>query len=143
MSPVATKNEVYNALCDVAQSSFNDNDESIEASNCPITLTEEGLSVPNKFIPKVTILHWYSVRQKDNLCFRCGWLYLYRRICRLCRCCASARTLFVRSLLGGVYGGGRWGSQVGKEKFYYSHVISQNSKGSTVAQGFRLVSMES
>ena len=42
-------------------------------------------------------------------------------------------------LLGGVYGGARLGSQVGKGKNFLFSVIGQNSKGSTVAKSFRLV----
>ena len=67
LSPVAMRAEVYNALCDVTQSSSNDDDESIEVSSCQITLTEEGFSGPDDFIPKDNISHWYSVRQEDNL----------------------------------------------------------------------------
>ena len=59
LSPVATRAEVYNALCDVTQSSSNNDDESIEGSNCQITLTEEGFSGPNDFIPKDNISQWY------------------------------------------------------------------------------------
>ena len=50
LSPVPTKTEIYNALRDVTQSSSNDNDESIEVSNCQITLVEVGVSVSNDFI---------------------------------------------------------------------------------------------
>ena len=65
--PVATKAEVYNALCDVSQSTSINYDSSIEVSNCQITLSEEGFSGPTDFIPKDSISQWYSVRQEDNL----------------------------------------------------------------------------
>ena len=51
MSPIATKVEVYNALCDLGQTSSNDGDESVEVSNCEIFFIGEGFSVPNDFIP--------------------------------------------------------------------------------------------
>ncbi len=34
LSPIATKAEVYNALCDINQSSSKNDDSSIEVSNC-------------------------------------------------------------------------------------------------------------
>ena len=34
LSPTATKAEVYNALCDVNQSTLSDHDSSIKVSNC-------------------------------------------------------------------------------------------------------------
>ena len=40
-------------------------------------------------------------------------------------------------MLGGVYGGGRLGSQVGKGQNFSFSVIGQNSEGSTVAHNFR------
>ena len=72
LSPVATKAEVYNALCDIDQStsSIDDlsiDDSSIEVSNCQITLSEEGFLGPTDFIPKDNISQWYSVLQEDNL----------------------------------------------------------------------------
>ena len=67
LSPVATKAEVYNALCDIDQSTSSNDDSSIEVSNCQITLSEEGFLGPTDFIPKDNISQWYSVRQEDNL----------------------------------------------------------------------------
>ena len=62
LSPVATKAEVYNALCDIDQSTSSNDDSSIEVSNCLITLSEEGLSGLTDFISKDSISEWYSVR---------------------------------------------------------------------------------
>ena len=67
LSPVSSKAEVYNALCDVNQTTSSNDDSSIEVSNCQITLSEEGFSGPTDFIPKENISQWYSVRQEDNL----------------------------------------------------------------------------
>ena len=58
LSPVATKAEVYNALCDIDQSTSSNDDSSIEVSNCQITLSEEGLPGPTDFIPKEDISQW-------------------------------------------------------------------------------------
>ncbi len=115
LSSVATKAEVYNALCDIDQSTSSNDDSSIEVSNCQITLSEEGFLGPTDFIPKDNISQWYSVRG------------------------ASAGILCIPALLGGVYGGGRLGSQVGKGKNFLFSVIGQNSGGSTVAQNFRIL----
>ena len=52
-------------------------------------------------------------------------------------CGASAGFLCIPALLGGVYGGGRLGSQVGHGNNFLFSVIGQNSEGSTVAQNFR------
>ena len=52
-------------------------------------------------------------------------------------CGASAGILCIPALLGGVYGGGRLGSQVGEGKNFLFSVIGQNSEGNTVAQHFR------
>ncbi len=54
-------------------------------------------------------------------------------------CGASAEILCIPAFLGGVYGGGRLGSQVGKVKNFLFSVIGQNSEGSIVAQNFRLL----
>ena len=62
LSPVATKAEVYNALCDIDQSTSSNDDSSIEVSNCQITLSEEGFSGLTDFIPKDSISQFYSVR---------------------------------------------------------------------------------
>tara|TARA_B100000965_G_C19249096_1_gene607898 strand:- start:57 stop:611 length:555 start_codon:yes stop_codon:yes gene_type:complete len=141
-SPVATQAEVYNALCDVSQPSSSTYDESIEVSNCQITLNEEGFSGPIDFIPKENISQWYSVRQEDNLLLgvagAAGGTYTGAFV-GFAVCGASAGILCIPALLGGVYGGGRLGSQVGKGKNSLFSVIGQNSKGSTIAQSFRLV----
>ena len=68
-SPIATKAEVYNALCDVSQSTSSKDDSSIEVFDCQITLSEEGFSGPTDFIPKDSISQWYSLRQEDNLLY--------------------------------------------------------------------------
>ena len=142
LSPVTTKAEVYNALCDVGKSSSSNDDTSIEVSNCHITLTEEGFSGPNDFIPKDNISQWYAVRQDDNLLLgvagAAGGTYTGAFV-GFAVCGASAGVLCIPALLGGVYGGGRLGSKVGKGKNILFSVIGQNSKGSTVAQSFRLV----
>ncbi len=67
LSPIATKAEVYNALCDVSQSTSSNDNSSIEVSNCLITLSEEGFAGPTDFIPKESISQCYSVRQEDHL----------------------------------------------------------------------------
>ena len=54
-------------------------------------------------------------------------------------CGASVGILCIPALLGGVYGGGRLGSQVGEGKNFLFSVIGQNSEGSTVAQNFRIL----
>ena len=139
---VATKAEVYNALCDVAQSTTSKNDSKIEVVNCDITLSEEGFSGPIDFIPKDNISQWYSVRQEDNLLLgvagAAGGTYTGAFV-GLTVCGASAGVLCIPALLGGIYGGGRLGSQVGKGKNFLFSVIGQNATGSTVAQSFRLV----
>ena len=139
-SPVATKAEVYNALCDVSQSTSSVDDPSIEVSECQITLSEEGFLGPTDFIPKDNISQWYSVRQEDNLLLgvagAAGGTYTGAFV-GLAVCGASAGVLCIPALLGGVYGGGRLGSQVGQGKNFLFSVIGQNSEGSTVAQNFR------
>ena len=47
--PVATKAQVYNALCDVSQSPSSVDDSSIEVSECQITLSEEGFLGPTVY----------------------------------------------------------------------------------------------
>ncbi|WP_257473370.1 hypothetical protein [Prochlorococcus marinus] len=140
MSPIAIKAEVYEALCDVSQSTLTNNDSSIEVSKCQITLSDEGFLGPTDFIHKNKISQWYSVRQKDNLLLgvagTAGGTYT-GAIVGIAVCGASAGILCIPALLGGVYGGGRLGSQVGKGKNFLFSVIGQNSEGNTVAQNFR------
>ena len=142
LSPVATKARVYNALCDVSQSPLSEDDSSIEEVNCQITLSQEGFSGPVDYIPKDNISQWYSVRQEDNLLLgvagAAGGTYTGAFV-GLAVCGASAGVLCIPALLGGVYGGGRLGSQAGKGKIFLISVIGQNSEGRTVAQNFRLV----
>ena len=139
-SPIATKAEVYNALCDVSRSTSSVDGSSIEVSECQITLSEEGFTGPTDFIPKEKISQWYSVRQEDNLLLgvagAAGGTYTGAFV-GLAVCGASAGVLCIPALLGGVYGGGRLGSQVGQGKNFLFSVIGQNSEGSTVAQNFR------
>ncbi len=142
LTPISTKAEVYNALCDVSQSTIASDDSSIEVINCQITLSEEGFSGPIDYIPKDNISQWYSVRQEDSLFLgvagAAGGTYT-GAIVGFAVCGASAGVLCIPALLGGVYGGGRLGSQVGKGNNFLFSVIGQNSTGSTVAQSFRLV----
>ena len=139
-STLATKAEVYNALCDVGQSTSGGDDSSIEVSECQITLSEEGFLGPTDFIPKDNISQWYSVRQEDDLLLgvagAAGGTYTGAFV-GLAVCGASAGVLCIPALLGGAYGGGRLGSQVGQGKNFLFSVIGQNSEGSTVAQNFR------
>ena len=141
LSPVSSKAEVYNALCDINQTSSSNDDSSIEVSNCHITLSEEGLSGPTDFIPKENISQWYSVRQEDNLLVgvagAAGGTYT-GAVVGIAVCGASAGILCIPALLGGVYGGGRLGSQAGKGKNFLFSVIGQNSEGRTVVQNFRI-----
>ena len=140
MSPVVIKAEVYNALCDVSQSTSTNYDSGIEVSNCQITISEEGFSGPTDFIPKDSISQWFSVRQEDNLLLgvagAAGGTYTGAFV-GITVCGASVGILCIPALLGGVYGGGRFGSQVGEGKNFLFSVIGQNSEGSTVAQNFR------
>ena len=140
LSSIATKAEVYNALCDVGQSTSSKNDSSIEVSNCQITLSEEGFLGPTDFIPKDSISQWYSVRQEDNLLLgvagAAGGTYT-GAVVGIAVCGASAGILCIPALLGGVYGGGRLGSKIGEGKNFLFSVIGENSEGSTVAQNFR------
>ena len=142
LSPIAATAEVYNALCDVSQSTSSKDDSSTEVTNCQITLSEEGFSGPIDFIPKDNISQWYSVRQEDNLLLgvagAAGGTYTGAFV-GMAVCGASAGVLCIPALLGGVYGGGRLGSQVGHGKNFLFSVIGQNSEGRTVAQSFRLL----
>ena len=127
LSPVSSKAEVYNALCDVKQTTSSHDDSSIEVSNCQITLSEEGFSGPTDFIPKENISQWYSVRQEDNLLLgvagTAGGTYTGAFV-GIAVCGASAGVLCIPAILGGVYGGGRLGAQAGKGKnFYFQSLV--------------------
>ena len=138
--PLPIKAEEHNVLCDVNQSTSNDNNTIIKVSNCQIAVSDEGFLGPTDFIPKGSISQWYSVRQEDNLLLgvvgTAGGTYTGAAV-GIAVCGASAGILCIPALLGGVYGGGRLGSQVGKGKNFLFSVIGQNSEGSTVAQNFR------
>ena len=142
LSSVAANAEPYNALCDVSPSTLSNDDSSIEVSNCQITLSNEGFAGPTDFIPKDSISQWYSVRQEDNLFLgvvgTAGGTYT-GAVVGIAVCGATAGILCIPALLGGVYGGGRLGSQVGEGKNFLFSVIGQNSEGSTVAQNFRML----
>ena len=131
LSPIATKAGVYEALCDVSQSTPSNDDSSIEVSNCLITLSEEGFSGPTDFIPKDRISQWYSVRQEDNLLLgvagAAGGTYTGAVIGIAVRG-ASAGIKCITALLGGMYGVGRLGRQVGERKNFLFSVSCQNSE---------------
>ena len=139
-APIASNADVHNALCDENNSSSNKDASSIQVANCQITLSEDGFEGPIDFIPKDNISQWYSVRQDDNLFLgvagTAGGSYTGALV-GFAVCGASAGVLCIPALLGGVYGGGRLGSQVGQGKNFLFSVIGQNSEGSTVAQNFR------
>ena len=52
---------------------------------------------------------------------------------------ASEGVLCIPALLGGIYGGGRVGSQAGKGGNFFFTVIGENFEGNTVVQSFRLI----
>tara|TARA_Y100001968_G_scaffold313863_1_gene338556 strand:- start:924 stop:1478 length:555 start_codon:yes stop_codon:yes gene_type:complete len=142
LSPLVTKAEVYNALCNDSNSSLSKDSSTILVSNCQITLSEEGFLGPTDFIPKNNISQWYAVRQDDNLLLTVagttGGTYT-GAVVGMVVCGASAGVLCLPALLGGVYGGGRLGARVGKGKNFLFSVIGQNSEGNTVAQSFRFI----
>ena len=108
LSPVATKAEVYNALCDIDQSTSSNDDSSIEVSNCQITLSEEGFLGPTDFIPKDSISQWYSVLQDDNLLLGVAEVAGGNNtgvVVGIAVCSASTGILYIPALLGDVYGG--------------------------------------
>ncbi len=141
MSPISSNAEVYNALCDEINSS-NIDSSSIQVVKCQIKLSEKGFTGPNDFIPKDNISQWYSVRQDDNLFVgvagTAGGTYA-GAFAGMAACGASAGVLCIPALLGGIYGGGRLGSQAGKGKNFLFSVIGQNSQRKTIVQSFRFV----
>ena len=142
LSPIATKAEVYNALCDESTSSSSNDESSIVVSNCQITISDEGVSGPMEFIPKDNISQWYVVRQDDNLLLSVAGTAsgTYTGVfVGMAVCGASAGILCIPALLGSVYGGGRLGSQAGKGKNFQYSVIGHNSEGQTVVQSFRFI----
>ena len=54
-------------------------------------------------------------------------------------CAATAGVLCIPVLLGGVYGGGRIGSQIGRGKNSIFSVIGQDSNGKKIVESFRLI----
>ncbi len=142
ISPIATNADVYNAFCDDNHISLSNDVSTIEVSNCQITLSNEGFIGSIDFIPKNKISQWYSIREDDNLLLgvagAAGGTYSGAFV-GMAVCGASAGVLCVPALLGGVYGGGRLGSQIGKGKNFLFSVIGQNNEGKTVAQSFRFV----
>tara|TARA_B100000945_G_scaffold1913_1_gene1646 strand:+ start:1748 stop:2143 length:396 start_codon:yes stop_codon:yes gene_type:complete len=120
----------YLTFCSCWFSCLHD-DSSIEVSNCLITLSEEGFSGPIDFITKDSISQWYSVRQEDNLLLVVAGAArgtYAGPVVGIAVCGVSAGTLCIPALLGGVYGGGRLGSQVGEGKNFLFSVIGQNSE---------------
>ena len=142
IAPISSNAEVYNALCDENNNSSNTDNSTIQVVNCQITLSEEGFEGPMNFIPKNKISQWYSVRQDDNLLVgvagTAGGTYA-GAFAGMAACGASGGVLCIPALLGGIYGGGRLGSQAGKGKNFFFTVIGENSEGNTVAQSFRFI----
>ena len=68
LSPLATKAEVYDALCDVSKSTSTQDDSGIEVNNCKITLSEEGFSgpIPFKEDPPGQAKHPYAMTKIAN-----------------------------------------------------------------------------
>ena len=141
-APIASNADVYNSLCDENNSSSNTDSSTIQVANCQISLSKEGFAGPIDFIPKDNISQWYSIRQDDSLILgvagAAGGTYA-GAFAGMAACGASAGLLCIPALLGGIYGGGRLGSQAGKGQNFIFSVIGQNSEGNTVAQSFRFV----
>ena len=140
--PIASHAEIFNALCDEINTPNNKNSSTIQVNNCQINLSKEGFKGPIAFIPKRNISQWYSVRQDDNLLIgvagTAGGTYA-GAFAGIAACGASGGVLCIPALLGGIYGGGRLGSQAGKGKNFFFTVIGENSKGNTVVQSFRFI----
>ena len=129
--PIASHAEIFNALCDESNTSNNKNNSTIQVNNCQINLSEEGFKGPIAFIPKKNISQWYSVRQDDNLLVgvagTAGGTYA-GAFAGIAACGASGGVLCIPALLGGIYGGGRLGSQAGKGKISFSLSLMKTQK---------------
>ena len=101
-----------------------------------------GFKGPATFIPNRYISQWYAVRQDDNLLVSvagaAGGTYAGVFV-RMAVYGASEGVLCIPALLGGIYGGGRVGSQAGKGGNFFFTVIGENFEGNTVIQSFRLI----
>ena len=126
LSPTAAIADTYDALC-------NNND-------CQITINESGLEGPQGFIAKENIIQWYTGGDEYNLALGAAGTAAVSTagyMGAVVTCLAGA-VLCPVVAVGGILGGAKLGSRLGKGKNVFFTVMVQKDDGSNYVQSFTL-----
>ena len=125
LSPTAAIADTYDALC-------NNND-------CQITINESGLEGPQGFIAKENIIQWNTGGDEYNLALGVagGAAVGTAGYMGTVACVMSGGVLCPVVAVGGILGGAKLGSRLGKGKNVFFTVMGQKEDGSNYVQSFR------
>ena len=127
LSPIAAIADTYDALC-------NKND-------CRITINDSGLEGPQGFIAKENIIQWYTGGDEYNLALGVagGAAVGTAGYMGTVACVMSGGVLCPVVAVGGILGGAKLGSRLGKGKNVFFTVMGQQDDGSNYVQSFRFL----
>ena len=126
-SPTAAMAETYDALCN--------------NKDCQITINESGLEGPQGFIAKDNIIQWYTGGDEYNLALGVagGAAVSTAGYMGTVACVMSGGVLCPVVAVGGILGGAKLGSRLGKGKNVFFTVMGLKDDGSNYAQSFRFI----
>ena len=127
LSPTAAIADNYDALCN--------------NKDCQITINESGLEGPQGFIAKENIIQWYTGGDEYNLALGVagGAAVSTAGYMGTVACVMSGGVLCPVVAVGGILGGGKLGSRLGKGKNVFFTVMGQKDDGSNYVQSFRFL----
>ena len=127
LSPTAAISDTYDALCN--------------NKDCKITINESGLEGPQGFIAKNNIIQWYTGGDEYNLALGVagGAAVSTAGYMGAVATCLAGAVLCPVVAIGGILGGGKLGSRLGKGKNVFFTVMGQKDDGSNYVQSFRFL----
>ena len=127
LSPTAAIADTYEALCN--------------NKDCQITINESGLEGPQGFIPKENIIQWYTGGDEYNLALGVagGAAVSTAGYMGAVVTCLAGAVLCPVVAVGGILGGAKLGSRLGKGKNVFFTVMGKKDDGSNYIQSFRFL----
>ena len=128
LSPTAAIADTYDALCN--------------NKDCQITINESGFEGPQGFIDKDNIIQWYTGGDEYNLALGVAGgaaVSTTGYMGAIVACMAGSVVLCPVVAVGGILGGAKLGSRLGKGKNVFFTVMGQQDDGSNYVQSFRFL----
>ena len=111
------------------------------SNDCQITINYSGLAGPQGFIAKENIIQWYTGGDEYNLALGAAGTaavstagYMGAVVA-----CMAGSVLCPVVAVGGILGGGKLGSRLGKGQNVFFTVLGQKDDGSNYVQSFRFL----